>query len=99
MDRQRWEPVVEAFTQAGRGCRLQREPIDIRRNVKFKGGYLSQWIHDNYPDAVCSLAIEVKKVFMDEWTGSLFRPIHDEIGRALRVAADAAREALAEMDG
>ena len=35
----------------------------------FEGGYLSQWVHERYPDRGCALAVELKKVFMDEWTG------------------------------
>jgi hypothetical protein len=41
----------------------------VRENIKFKGGYFSQWIHENYPENSCVIAIEVKKFFMDEWTG------------------------------
>ena len=41
----------------------------MRENVKFQGGEMSRWIHRAFPaNAVC-LAIELKKTFMDEWTG------------------------------
>ena len=43
--------------------------LDVRENVVFEGGYLSQWVHERYPEQGCALAVELKKVFMDEWTG------------------------------
>ena len=37
----------------------------------IKGGNFPKWIHDNFPSTGCALAIEVKKFFMDEWTGEV----------------------------
>jgi len=88
MDRSLWEPIVEAFTNAVRGCKFDGRPIDIRRNVKFQGGYWARWIHETYPQRVCAMAIEVKKVFMDEWSGQFDAARHRAIGDALQVAAE-----------
>jgi N-formylglutamate deformylase len=44
-------------------------PLDVRENVRFEGGYLTQWVHERYEGVGCALAVELKKVFMDEWTG------------------------------
>lgn len=46
-------------------------PLDVRCDVKFTGGYLSRWLHHNFPDQVICIAIEFKKIFMNEWTGRL----------------------------
>jgi hypothetical protein len=43
---------------------------------------------------VCALAIEVKKFFMNEWTGELDPAQHDAIGNALARAAEGVREQL-----
>ena len=43
--------------------------LDVRENVKFKGGYFSSWIHQEYPRHACVLAVEFRKTFMNEWTG------------------------------
>jgi N-formylglutamate deformylase len=42
---------------------------DVRENVKFKGGHFSYWLNQRFGPAVCPVAIEFKKVFMNEWTG------------------------------
>jgi N-formylglutamate amidohydrolase len=60
----RWRAQVEAFLQA-----LEEQSFDARENVRFRGGFLSKWVHETYPDSGCALAVEVKKTFMDEWSG------------------------------
>jgi len=43
--------------------------LDVRQNVKFPGGHFSRWIHNNFPESACCIAIEIKKFWMNEWTG------------------------------
>jgi N-formylglutamate deformylase len=69
MNRKRWEPVIVALTTGIQSFNYFKKSLDVRENVKFKGGYFSQWIYENYPEKSCVIAIEVKKFFMDEWTG------------------------------
>ena len=45
--------------------------MDVRENVRFRGGELSRWVNERYRDRGCALAIEFKKMFMDEWTGTV----------------------------
>ncbi|MDZ7732245.1 MAG: hypothetical protein U5R31_03270 [Acidimicrobiia bacterium] len=59
------------------------QPLDVRENVRFRGGYFSRWVHETYPEHGCALAIEVKKVFMDEWTGEVDDDIVAELEQAL----------------
>ena len=69
MDRARWGHLVDRFiADLGAQSVLGRR-LDVRENVRFQGGYLSRWVHDHFPVTGCALAIEVKKFFMDEWTG------------------------------
>jgi N-formylglutamate amidohydrolase len=84
----RWRPVAEAFLETLAGQLVEGEPIDARENIRFKGRGLPAFVHDNYPEKGCTLAIEVKKVFMDEWTGRLFPEVHHQIGDALVATAD-----------
>jgi hypothetical protein len=68
--------------------------LDVRENVKFFGGQFPRWIHDNFPETVCALAIEVKKFFMNEWTGELDLRQHAALGDALSHAARGVRQEL-----
>ena len=88
MDRARWGPVVDAFMQSLRDHAFPGGRLDVRENVKFQGGHWSRWIHETFPDTGVSLAIEVKKFFMDEWTG---QP-DEALVRAIRAALAATVE-------
>ena len=98
MDRRRWAPVVDRVVEALRGHdHLGRRP-DVRENVRFKGAHLVRWIHRSYPDSGCCLSVEVKKFFMDEWSGALDVALHRGVGEALGTAARAALAGLERLE-
>ncbi len=68
LDRNRFGRALERFGEA-LGAPVDGESLDVREDVKFRGGHFSRWIMSRYPGEVCSLAVEFKKTFMDEWTG------------------------------
>jgi N-formylglutamate amidohydrolase len=94
MQRTYWAPVVERWLAEMRAYNYLGRHLDVRENVKFFGGHLPGWIHENFPETVCALAIEVKKFFMDEWTGELNREQHEKLRDALGQAAAGVREEL-----
>ena len=71
-------------TLAGGNARLRLfgRRLDVRENVKFFGGNCRAGFTKISP-TVCALAIEVKKFFMNEWTGELDHEQHQAIGQAL----------------
>jgi N-formylglutamate deformylase len=71
MDRQLWAPVVDHFLSTLKNTSCRGKHLDVRENIKFRGGHLSNWIHKNYRNRGCVLSIEFKKFFMDEWTGAV----------------------------
>ena len=85
------EPI-ERCLAALRAARVGGRALDVRENVKFRGGYLSQWVHQRYPDQGLALAIEVKKFFMDEWTGVPDERLIADVGVALARAATAVQD-------
>ena len=78
LDRERWASLVDRFISDLSSFDYNGRHLDVRENVKFKGGEFSRWIGNNFPDSACCIAIEFKKFFMDEWTG-----IPDEVQVAL----------------
>jgi N-formylglutamate amidohydrolase len=88
MPRARWTPIVDRWLHEMREFDCLGRRLDVRENVKFFGGNVPGWIHQHFPETVCALAIEVKKFFMDEWTGELNRRHHEAIHAALRHAAN-----------
>ncbi len=86
--------LVEVFASALRAHPFDDGHLDVRENVKFKGGALTRWVNERYPEHGCSIAVEMKKIFMDEWTGELDEIIADDITRALNAATEAVRDTL-----
>jgi hypothetical protein len=84
MARERWSPLVDRFVNDLRAFDFFGRPLDVRENVNFRGGHFSQWIHETFPESGCSLAIEFKKSFMDEWSGALDPRQHEAIRLALQ---------------
>jgi N-formylglutamate amidohydrolase len=69
--------------------------LDVRENVRFRGGHLCRWVNETFPGTGCALGIDVKKFFMDEITGELDRPAFEAVGRALAATAPGVMEELA----
>jgi N-formylglutamate amidohydrolase len=87
LDRDGWSDVVDTFI----GSLTDR---DARENVRFRGGELSRWVNARYCDRGCALAIEFKKTFMDEWTGTLDEGHLEHLRRDLAAAMPALSAAL-----
>lgn len=87
MDMAAWGKLVDAFTAALSVQTIAGQPLDVRGNVKFRGGNMVQWLHGRFGSSVCALAIEVKKFFMDEWTGLPNHDILAQMAGVLRIAA------------
>ncbi len=83
MQRSYWANIVDRFIGDLGMQTFQGRPLDARENIRFRGGWFSRWIHETFPKTGCALAVEVKKLFMDEWTGQLDQDAFDEIYIAL----------------
>jgi hypothetical protein len=92
MNRPVWARLVDRFLDDLRGFDYFGRSLDVRENVKFRGGHLSRHVHETHPDSGCVLSIEFKKIFMDEWTGA----VDEEQLTALREALQGAIPGLLE---
>jgi N-formylglutamate deformylase len=84
MDRGRWGPLVDRFIDDLRRQRVLGRTLDVRENIRFRGGGFPRWVHRTFPGTGCALAIEMKKFFMNEWTGEPDEEAIAQIGQALR---------------
>lgn len=91
---ERWKPVADTFVEVVRRSTLDGDALDVRENVRFEGGHLARWVHERYGDSGFALPIELKKVFMDEWTGKLDAGQLDQLGDALVSSVDPVRKAF-----
>ncbi|MBL7077494.1 MAG: N-formylglutamate amidohydrolase [Kiritimatiellae bacterium] len=78
-----WAPVIDRFIQDLGNYDFPGGRLDVRENVRFRGGQHARWAHETFDGAVCVLSIEVKKFFMNEWSGMANPELVDEVGKAL----------------
>ncbi len=97
MDREFWAPVVDQLIADLRNYDFHGRHLDVRENVKFRGGYFCQWIHETFPQQVCAIAIEFKKFFMNEWNGEVDAREVENIYKALRSTLRGVRAELEQL--
>ena len=94
VDQELWGDVVDVFSSTLAEYPFDGGHLDVRENVRFRGGYMSRWINERYAGRGCALAIEVKKIYMDEWTGQGDESVIVGIGEALAAATSGVRDYL-----
>ncbi|HPV00010.1 MAG TPA: N-formylglutamate amidohydrolase [Candidatus Cloacimonas acidaminovorans] len=72
-------PLVENLRLLLDGNPFQNIKLDCRCDIKFSGGHFSRWVNQTFGNKVLCLAIEFKKIFMDEWTGELNLPAYFQL--------------------
>lgn len=94
MNRERWAPLINTLIGDLSNHRFMGRTLDVRENIKFKGGGFPAFIHEHFPETGCAVAIEVKKFWMDEWTGCCNREAHQAIHKALASTVKSVRQYL-----
>lgn len=94
VDRVRWGGLVDRFMVDLGRRKVAGHRLDVRENVRFTGGELSRWVNTRYDARGCALAIEFKKLFMDEWSGGVDEHHLDQLRRALAAVVPAMTDEL-----
>lgn len=98
MERAYWAPVVDAFMECLRRQPFPGRELDVRENVAFAGkGEQTRFVHAHFPRTGCAIAVEFKKIFMDEWTGRPDPEAIDALRSAIRASLPVLEAALAAM--
>jgi N-formylglutamate deformylase len=98
LNRKIWDEMIEQFIEGLRGFDFKGRSLDVRENVKFYGGYFPEWVHSNFPDSGCVISIEVKKFFMDEWTGEINSTLFNLVQEALSSAVPGVITTLQKLE-
>lgn len=80
---EKWFPLVKQFQEDMKDFGHFGESLDVRINVKYPGGNFPRWIHTNFPESACVISLELKKTFMDEWTGEVEEAELQELKKAV----------------
>jgi len=96
LDAGRFGRVAERLTERLAAGPAQGRTLDVRGNVRYPdGGHFPEWVFATYGQDVCTITLEYKKFYMDEWTGHAYLPVVEDLRRGLFEAVHAAREELA----
>lgn len=96
-DRGRWGRLIERFVADLGAADFMGARLDVRENVKFFGGNFPRWVHRTFPETGCALALEFKKIFMDEWSGVAEPEKIEAIRAALAATVPGVLEELKRM--
>jgi hypothetical protein len=98
MDRTYWAPVVDAFMACLRDQPFPGRRLDVRENVAFAGkGEQTRFVHAHFPATGCAIAVEFKKIFMDEWSGVADLKALEALRAAIRASLPVLEAALSAM--
>jgi N-formylglutamate amidohydrolase len=90
----KWESIITVVEKTFQNADYFGRNLDVRRNIRYPGGSVARWIHNNYPQSACVLSLEFKKIFMDEWSGELYIDRFNRLHEILRVSAKAVLKTL-----
>ena len=69
LDHSRWGDMVADFSAVLSRSEAGNRTPDVRRNVRYPtGGHFPEWVYARYGSDVCTISLEYKKFYMDEWT-------------------------------
>lgn len=94
-----WSKVAGTFIEEMSHHRQGDKILDVRENVKFRGQRLAGWVHEKYGQVACALAIELKKTWMDEWTGTVDTTAQRKLREALLATVGPVSEAWRTIVG
>ena len=79
VNRGRFGDLIDDFISRLKEITINGNRLRVAENEIFSGGYLSRRLSSKYYDKILVLAIEFKKIYMDEWTGEIFEPVLEEL--------------------
>ncbi|MGI8670597.1 MAG: N-formylglutamate amidohydrolase [Aridibacter sp.] len=97
LDRKKWGSLIDRFIEDLRSFDFIGRKLDVRENVKFQGGNQVKWLHKNFAENGCGLAIEFKKFWMDEWSGEKDEEMVKAIHQALASTVPGVLEELKKL--
>jgi hypothetical protein len=96
MPREHWAFLMDPLIEEMRAFDFNGRKLDVRENIAFQGkGEQTRFVHERYPERGCAIALEFKKFFMDEWSGT---PDQSELDAMRRFIDHVARTARGLID-
>ncbi|WP_344802974.1 N-formylglutamate amidohydrolase [Allohahella marinimesophila] len=95
LNHDRYGSLIDVFSEALAQVPCQGRRPDVRGNVRYPdGGHWPEWVFAEFGDDVCTVTLEYKKFYMDEWTGHAYLPVVEDLRSGLAHAIEAATREL-----
>ena len=97
-DPKKFGTVIKAFNNTLSGIKVKNQPITVHENLRYPdGGHWPEWIYKNYKEYVCTITVEYKKIYMDEWTGTANLEVVEKLRQGTELAIKTAKKALKDV--
>lgn len=94
-DRTKFGSVIDLLTTKLREKKAAGRKLDVRENVRYPdGGHWPEWVFAEFGDHVATVTLEYKKFYMDEWSGTAFLPVVEDLRQGLAEAVSAVKPEL-----
>lgn len=87
VDKRRHHEIISAWIRELEKIKIQGQNLVVAENALFKGGYLTRFISENYPD-IAILCSEFKKIYMDEDTTQIYTESMKELQQGINEAVN-----------
>lgn len=92
LDPTRWGDMVADFSAVLSRSEAGNRTPDVRRNVRYPtGGHFPEWVYARYGSDICTISLEYKKIFMDEWSSQADLAVLEGLRNGLERAVAAVR--------
>jgi N-formylglutamate amidohydrolase len=88
VNRDRFGDTINNFISSLKAITINGRYMRVAENEIFSGGYLSRRLSSRNYNNLLVLAIEFKKIYIDEWTGEIFEPVLEELADKFSRAVD-----------
>ncbi|MFO7897143.1 MAG: N-formylglutamate amidohydrolase [Candidatus Cloacimonadales bacterium] len=79
----KWQPFILDLQAKMQEFKINGNPLDVRIDIKYPGGNFPRWVHRTFPETGCAVALEFKKIYMNEWTGKVDYEVLDSLKRLI----------------
>lgn len=99
LDKSVFGDLLAAFKDRIGQTPVRGRQLHVGENIRYPdGGNFPEWLHEIYPGHACVITIEYKKIFMDEWSGTMDIGAAQDLRTGLMHAVAAARVELEKLN-
>lgn len=94
-DSEKFSDSIRVMREVLENSRIRGREIFVGENIRYPtGGHFPEWVYSTYKENVCCITLEIKKIYMNEWTGQVDLVAVEDIRVAIQKAINEAKKVL-----